>query len=103
VTTISIVSFTLPIRIVDSACRLEDNKLVIVLEGSGPDEVLSPTAKTMAIQKAASCGYNRLGVNKQSGSYPVDADGKTWDDLNEQSKAGKIAAYRNDIVLMSGL
>lgn len=91
------------LRIVDSDCRLEDNKLVIVVEGAGPEEVLSQTAKTMAIQKAAACGYPRVGINGQSGSYPVDKDGKTYEDWNEQSRRGLIAAYRNEIKLMGGL
>lgn len=91
------------IRIIDKDCRIEDGKLVIVIEGANPEEVLSSTAKTMALQKAASCGYPRVGINKQSGSFPVDAAGATYEDWNEQARRGQISAYRNEIVLMGGL
>jgi hypothetical protein len=91
------------LRIVDKDCRIENGKLVIVIEGEGPEEVLSNTAKNLALQKAAACGYPRVGINGQSGSFPVDAEGKTYDDWNEQSKRGLIAAYRNEILLMGGL
>jgi hypothetical protein len=91
------------LHIVDKDCRIEDGKLIIVVEGPGPEEVLSNTAKQMAIQKAAESGYVRIGINGQSGSFPVDADGKSYEDWNKQSKDGLIAAYRNEIKLMGGL
>jgi hypothetical protein len=91
------------IKIIDNACKIEDGKLVIVVEGPGPEEVLSANARSLAIQKAASCGYAHVGVNGQSGSYPVDSDGKTYEDVNEQARRGLISAYRNEIRLMGGL
>lgn len=91
------------LRIIDKDCRVEDGKLVIVVEGKDPEEVLSPTAKNMALQKAASCGYPRVGINGQTGSYPVDADGNTYDDWNDQARRGLIKAYRNEIRLLGGL
>jgi hypothetical protein len=91
------------VRIIEKDCRVEDGKLIIVVEGENPEEVLSPTAKTMAIQKAASFGYPRVGFNGQTGSYPVDANGNTHDDWNDQARRGLIAAYRNEIKLMGGL
>ena len=91
------------LRIVEKDCRVQEGKLVIVVEGNDPEEVLSPNAKTLALQKATTFGYPRIGVNSQSGSYPVDSDGKTYEDWNEQSRLGKINAYRNDIFLMGGI
>lgn len=91
------------LQIVDNECRIEDGKLVIVVEGDGPESVLSNEAKQMAVAKAAACGYSRVGINGQSGSYPVDADGKTYDDWNDQARRGLIVGYRNDIKLMGGL
>jgi len=91
------------LSIVDGACKVEDGKLVIVVEGQKPDEVVSTAAKRMALAKAASMGYPNLGINGHSGSYPVDASGHSYDDWAEQSKLGKIAGYRNEIKLMSGL
>ena len=97
------------LQIVDKDCRIENGKLVVVVQGEGPEAVLSAAAKTMAIQKAASCGFPRIGINGQSGSYPVDVEGKTTDangkeyDWNEMARNKLIAAYRNEIVLMGGL
>ena len=65
------------VRIVDDACRLEDGKIVIVIEGNNPEEVLSLQAKTLAQSKVAAAGHPRAGLNGQSGSYPVDTEGKT--------------------------
>jgi hypothetical protein len=93
----------MPLRVVDQECRIEEGKLVIVVEGENPEEVLSNEAKMMALQKAAACGYQRIGINGTSGSYPVDADGRQYEDWNEQAKAGLIAAYRNEIKLMGGI
>ena len=92
------------LKIVPEACKIEpDSRLKIVIEGSGPEEVLSSEGKSLAVKHANACGYNNLGINGQSGSYPVDAEGKTYDDWNEQSRRNLIAAYRNEIFLMSGL
>jgi hypothetical protein len=91
------------LSIIDKDCRIEDGKLVIVVQGDNPEEVLSNTAKSMALQKAAACGYPRIGINGQSGSFPVDADGKTYDDWNDQARRGLIVGYRNEIKLMGGL
>ncbi len=91
------------LAVVDKDCRIEDGKLVIVIEGANPEEVLSIQAKSMAMAKAANCGYPRVGINGQSGSYPVDSDGKTYEDQNDQAKKGLIAGYRNEIRLMGGI
>lgn len=93
------------LKIVDNECRIEGGKLVVVVEGANPEEVLSSKAKQMALEKAAACGYQRVGLNGQTGSYPIDADGKTYDDneWNTVAMAGKIAGYRNEIKLMSGI
>ena len=99
----------MPVLVVDEKCRVENGRLVIVIEGGDPAEVVSMQAKNAALRKAAELGYPKIGLNNQSGSYPVDKDGRTEDehgreyDWNQLSKEGKIAAYRNDIVLMEGL
>ncbi len=93
-------------KVVDSACRVELGKLIVVIEGDNPAVVTSPTAKKLAVEKAASLGYRRMGINGLSGGYPVDKDGSTKDqsgneyDWNEMSKQGLIAKYRCDIKLM---
>lgn len=91
------------LRVIDQDCRIEDGKLVIVVEGDNPEEVLSNEAKTIALQKAAACGYPRVGINGTSGSYPVDGEGNTYDDWNAMARENLIIAYRNEIKLMGGL
>jgi hypothetical protein len=93
----------MPLRIIDNECRIEDGKLVIVIEGDNPEEVISNEGKMIALQKAAACGYPRVGINGTSGSYPVDDNGDQHDDWNQLARDGGIAAYRNEIKLMGGL
>ncbi len=92
-------------KVIDKECGIRDGKLFIVVEGANPEEVTGPNARELAIKKAATCGYQRVGVNNQTGSYPVDEDGKTPpdDQVNEWARSGKIVAYRNGIYLMGGL
>lgn len=88
---------------VEDKCRVQDGKLVIVVEGDTPEAVNGPAARQLAIEKAAMFGYTRVGINGHSGSYPVDAEGNepaNWEQINFR---GKIAKYRNDYKLMSGL
>lgn len=91
------------ISVIDSECRIEDGKLVIVVEGKSPEDVLGPNAKSAALQKAATLGYTRIGINGQSGSYPVDAEGKSYFDENAMAREGKINGYRNEIKLLNGI
>ena len=97
------------VKIIDEACRIEDGKLIIVVEGDNPEVVLSNEARKLAIEKAATFGYQRVGFNGQSGSYPVDVSGGTCDaagkeyDWNKMAKEDLIAGYRNEIKLLGGL
>lgn len=97
------------VKVVDQDCRVEDGKLIIVVEGLNPEQVLSNEAKQLAIAKATACGYSRVGINGQSGSFPVDAQGRTMDEngkeyeWNDMARNGLIAGYRNEIKLMGGL
>jgi hypothetical protein len=56
----------------------------------------------VVLKKAAENGMNRPGVSNASGPYPVDADGKTDDELL-MGKRGPVAGYRRDFVVMAGL
>lgn len=91
------------LKVIDKDCRVQENKLIIVVEGSNPGEVTSTEANHIAVSKAASLGYSRVGINNHSGSYPVDSEGNQYEDWNEQSRKGLISAYRNDIALMGGI
>jgi len=61
----------------------------------------APTSN-LVLQKAASLGLNRPGVSNAGGPYPVDADGKTDDELL-LGKRGPVAGYRRDFVILAGL
>ena len=91
------------LSVIEDKCRLDGGKIVIVVHGENPSEVLSSAAKSLAMTKAASLGYGRLGFNGHSGSYPVDAKGETHEDWNKQARDNQIAGYRNNITLMGGI
>jgi hypothetical protein len=82
---------------------LKDGKVNVTIEGDNPEAVGNPEARTLAMQYAAKVGYPQVGYSGTSGSYPVDAEGKEWEDMNKMALAGKIAAYRNDIILQPRL
>jgi hypothetical protein len=91
------------LKVVDAACGIQEGKLVIVVEGASPEEVMSQDARTLALDHAQSLGHARIGINGTSGSYPVDADGNTSEDWNALARNNGIAAYRMDFKLMGGL
>lgn len=61
----------------------------------------APTSN-LVLQKAASLGLNRPGVSNAGGPYPVDAEGKTDDELL-LGKRGPVVGYRRDFVILAGL
>lgn len=91
------------LRVVEEACRLEDGKLVVTLESESIEELLSREASTIAVTKAASCGFPRVGINKTSGPFPVDKDGQSYEDWADQSRNGLIHSYRNEIYLLGSI
>lgn len=70
--------------------------------GDNIEELLSAATAGMVLQKAASMGLNRPGVSNAGGPYPVDADGKTDDELM-LGKRGPVVGYRRDFVVLAGL
>ncbi len=83
--------------------KLKDGRVVVTVAGDNPEEVTSVEAKKLGMQKSAECGYQNVGFNSSSGSYPVDAQGITYDDWNSMVGDKKIAGYRNDLVFMQRL
>ncbi len=63
---------------------------------------MAAATSNMVLQKAAELGLNRPGVSNASGPYPVDADGKTDDDLL-LGKRGPVMGYRRDFVILASL
>lgn len=91
------------LKVIEKECRVEDGRLTIVVEGDDPIEVTSADAKRLALSKAATFGYVNIGINNQSGSYPVDEQGNRHEDWYTQATTRKVAGYRNEIKLMAGL
>jgi hypothetical protein len=90
------------ISIVDSLSHIANGRAEFVVSGNGIEELLSSATANTVLQKAAELGLNRPGVSSASGPYPVDADGKTDDELM-MGKRGPVAGYRRDFVILASI
>lgn len=73
-----------------------------IVEGNNIEELMHAATSNMVIKAAAEAGLNRPGVSRASGPYPVDAEGKTDDELL-LGKRGPVAGYRRDFVVLAGI
>lgn len=89
------------VSIVDNLSNITQGRAEFVVSGQGIEELLSANTSNLVLQKAAEVGLNRPGVSSVSGPYPVDADGKTDDDLIMGKRP--IAGYRRDFVILASL
>lgn len=89
------------ITIVREACTVNDRQGVIVVQADSQEEVMSPTARQEAIKTAAALGLSRPGLSGNDTSYPVDADGRSDDDVMMGRRP--TAAYRCDYRVTAGL
>ena len=80
---------------------LNDRNGVVTVEGDGQEEVMSPTAKSLAIE-TASKKISRPGISGNESVYPVGPDGQTSEDLL-LGRAGEVTAYRCDYKVSGGL
>jgi len=78
-----------------------DRQGTVTVQGGTQEEVLSANAKTMALQAAAQNGLSRPGLSGGESAYPIDAEGKTSDDLI--LGRGVVAGYRCDFKVTGGL
>lgn len=87
------------LRILETECKIEENKATIVIEADSPADYQSREAMSMASRQAVKLGLAQPGHSSQSGPYPVNAQGQT----NEDVVIGKepVAAYRQDYILLS--
>ena len=84
----------------DLCSSTDDGRRVRGVLGSDcVEELNSLAARTEAVKYAASCGIVGGGVSNQSGTYPVDAEGKSDDDVILGRRP--VAKYRNDIEVSS--
>jgi hypothetical protein len=90
------------VSIVEGMSKVSAQRADYVIKGDSINELMDAAATNLVIQKAGEAGLNRPGVSNVSGPYPVDAEGKTDDDLL-LGKRGPIAGYQRDFVVLAGL
>lgn len=90
------------ISILDDLTRVASGRAEFVVAGNNIEELLSAATSNSVLQKAAEAGLHRPGVSSASGPYPVDADGRTDDDLM-LGKRGPVAGYRRDFVVLASI
>jgi len=89
------------LQVCDNLCQGSTNEVMVVLQGADHAELDSPTARQMALQKAASMGVTRPGFDDAHGAYPVDAAGLSGDDV--VFGRTPVAGYRRDFKIRSAL
>jgi hypothetical protein len=90
------------VSILDNLTQVYSGRGDFVVSGDNIETLMSAATSNLVLQKAAEAGLNRPGVSNASGPYPVDADGKTDDELL-MGKRGPVAGYRRDFVVLAGL
>lgn len=90
------------ISILDDLSKVTQGRADFVVQSNGIEELLDATTAHLVVKKAAELGFNRPGVSNAGGPYPVDADGKTDDELL-MGKRGPIANYRRDFTVLASL
>ena len=90
------------VAIVDNLSSITQGRAEFVVSGHGIEELLAAATSNMVLQKAAESGLHRPGVSNASGPYPVDAEGKTDDELM-MGKRGPVTGYRRDFVILASL
>lgn len=72
------------------------------MQGNDIEELMSAATSNAVLKKAAEIGLHRPGVSNAGGPYPVDADGKTDDELLLGNR-GPVASYRRDFVVLASI
>lgn len=90
------------VSIIDNLSNVSSGRAEFVVSGDGVEELMKAETANTVLQKAAELGLHRPGVSSSSGPYPVDAAGKTDDDLL-LGKRGPVAGYRRDFVVLASI
>lgn len=90
------------VSIIDKLSNVSSGRAEFVVSGAGIEELMAASTSNAVLQKAAELGLHRPGVSNSSGPYPVDADGKTDDDLL-LGRRGPVAGYRRDFVVLASI
>ncbi len=90
------------VSILEKLAVVTNGRAEYVVESNSIEELLAASTSNIVLQKAAAAGLNRPGVSNAGGPYPVDADGKTDDDLL-LGKRGPVTGYRRDFVVLASI
>ena len=91
------------VNCVDTACRFEGGKFLIVFESDKLDELLNTQLAKRAIDEATRLGWTNTWLNGQTAPEPVDEDGNV---PNDYAKLVKLAnsgrpKYRKTVILVN--
>lgn len=89
------------ISVLDNLTRVANGRAEYVVSGNDIEELLAASTSNVVLQKAAEAGLHRPGVSNASGPYPVDADGKTDDELLMGKRP--VAGYRRDFTVLASI
>lgn len=89
------------VSILDDLTKVAHGRADFVVSGNNIEELLAASTSNIVIQKAAEAGLHRPGVSSASGPYPVDAEGKTDDELLMGKRP--VAGYRRDFVVLASI
>jgi hypothetical protein len=90
------------VSIIDDLSKVANGRAEFVVEGKNIEELMESATSNLVVQKAAGLGLNRPGVSNAGGPYPVDAEGKTDDDLM-LGKRGPVDGYRRDFTVLASI
>lgn len=88
--------------IIDDLSRIANGRAEFVVQSNSIEELLDSATANLVVKKAAEIGFNRPGVSNAGGPYPVDAEGKTDDELL-MGKRGPVASYRRDFIVLASI
>jgi hypothetical protein len=81
--------------------NIGDRQGTVVIQADTQEEATESEARATALKVAASQGLSKPGISGNASPYPVDADGKTSDDLIMGK--GTVAGYRVDFPVTGAL
>lgn len=88
------------LRLISCTKHETNQKRKVVIEADTIEELLATPAKELANAAGGESGLGSPGISDSLGTYPVDAEGKTDDDLL-LGRRTPVAAYRQDFIVMS--
>jgi hypothetical protein len=77
-----------------------ERRMTVIVAAETIPELNSSQAKALATKHAAAQGVSRPGISDSSGTYPVDAEGNSDEDLVLGRRPG-VVGYRHDFTVLS--